>query len=244
MTDKEFLENATPQMIRNITDYLFYENRKSMENLDVVILLGSRTCAYRVRQAFSLLGKQRELLWIVSGAGICGEPPLYEGAPEMTEAEYMRAVLLELGVEENRILLENKARFTGENISYSLSLLVADRQRFPADRKLRVGIATGGFHMKRVFVGLSAAVESGIYDFVTVPTYGGLTRKEDWFKTLAGVKIIHGELDRIGREDMMDADGLPFVQGNTVGHATHALTGERLVIRYDDEGHWIAFPES
>ena len=65
------------------------------------------------------------------------------GGGEPSEAEVMRGVLIDLGVEEERVLLEPRAANTGENLALSAALL---REHGVSGS---VVIVTNGFHQYR-----------------------------------------------------------------------------------------------
>lgn len=134
--------------------------------LDYVIVLGasvkedgiSKTLKLRLDKAAEYAGENPETVLVLSGAQGAGEP--------VTEAQAMQEYLLEQGVTEEQMILENRSYSTLENIVYSRLLIEQDREEkkaqwqkeraelaFPAmqvaDKPVRIGIITSNFHLFR-----------------------------------------------------------------------------------------------
>ncbi len=75
----------------------------------------SLTLKYRLDRAIEILNEKSDALCIVSGGQ--GDDEAY------TEASVMRNYLLKKGIEDERILLEDRSRNTVENIKYSIEIL-------------------------------------------------------------------------------------------------------------------------
>lgn len=88
---------------------------------------------YRLDKAAAYLSENPETLCIVSGGQGSNEP--------FSEAEGMKNYLLEKGIAEERILMEDRSMNTSQNIRYSRELL-------PEGTKA-VGIVTNNFHVLR-----------------------------------------------------------------------------------------------
>lgn len=111
-----------------------------MENEYVLILGGpingtepSDILFKRVEKAAELLKENKSLKAVCSG-GIKSE------AQPLSEAEIMKNTLVLLGVSEDRIILENKAKTTLENFKYTRELL---------GDNAKVSFVTSRFHIKR-----------------------------------------------------------------------------------------------
>ena len=121
--------------------------------LDYIIVLGAQVkedgpsvvLKYRLDCAADYLDKNPGTMCIVTGAKGTNE--------NVTEARGMADYLIAAGIEEKRIILEEKARNTAENIRYSKELLPSD--------DVTVGIVTNNFHMYRA---LGIAKKQGIED--------------------------------------------------------------------------------
>lgn len=87
----------------------------------------------RIEKARQYLADNPETIVIVSGGRGKGE--------EITEALAMRQYLVEQGVEENRIFMEERSTTTEENLRFSAAYI--------HDLGLSIGIVTNSFHMYR-----------------------------------------------------------------------------------------------
>lgn len=114
---------------------------KGTQNLDYIIVLGAQVredgpsvvLRYRLDAAIDYLNENPDTTCIVSGGQGANEP--------FSEAEGMAEYLLEKGIEENRILLEDKSTNTVENIQNSNALMDGTYNG--------VGIVTNNFHVFR-----------------------------------------------------------------------------------------------
>ena len=111
------------------------------QNLDYIIVLGAQVredgpsvvLRYRLDAAIDYLKENADTICIVSGGQGSNEP--------FPEAKGMADYLTEQGIEEERILLEDKSTNTAENIKYSKALI---QQSYDS-----VGIVTNNFHVFR-----------------------------------------------------------------------------------------------
>lgn len=114
---------------------------KGPERLDYIIVLGaqmkthgpSRVLKMRLDKAYDYLVKNPDTIVIVSGGQGSDEP--------VSEAQGMYDYLVGKGIEERRILREDKSRNTSQNINYSGALLDKEKDT--------VGIVTNNFHIFR-----------------------------------------------------------------------------------------------
>lgn len=114
---------------------------RGKQNLDYIIVLGAQVrengpsvvLKYRLDEAIAYLNENPDTVCIVSGGQGANEP--------FSEAKGMADYLTEHGIEEERILLEEKSTNTVENIEYSKALMEQ-----PYDG---VGIVTNNFHVFR-----------------------------------------------------------------------------------------------
>lgn len=114
---------------------------KGTRNLDYIIVLGAQVrddgpsvvLKYRLDAAIDYLNENPDTICIVSGGQGVNEP--------FSEAEGMAAYLLEKGIDENRILLEDKSKNTVQNIQNSKALM--------EETYNGVGIVTNNFHVFR-----------------------------------------------------------------------------------------------
>lgn len=118
-------------------------NVKPVKNLDYIIVLGAQVkesgpsvvLKYRLDRAVSYLKENHNTLVIVSGGQGVNEPA--------TEASVMRKYLIESGINENRIIIEDQSNTTKENLINS--------KKITHDKK-SIGIVTNNFHMYRALL--------------------------------------------------------------------------------------------
>ncbi len=115
------------------------------QGLDYLIILGARvngtkpsiSLSTRVNSAVKYLKENPDTRVIASGGQGDDE--------EISEAECMIRLLLEAGIEPERIIREDKATSTAENVRLSYALIEQER---PGE-DVKVGIVTNGYHMFR-----------------------------------------------------------------------------------------------
>ena len=111
------------------------------KNLDYIIVLGAQVrengpsvaLRYRLDAAIGYLNENPNTICIVSGGQGANEP--------FSEAEGMAEYLLQNGIKNSRIILEDKSTSTVENLKYSKVLMSSSYDS--------VGIVTNNFHMFR-----------------------------------------------------------------------------------------------
>ncbi len=111
------------------------------KNADYLIILGAKVngeipslaLQYRIDAAAEYAKENADTILIASG----GQGP----AEDITEAEAIRRELVDKGIPESRILLEDQSTNTNENIKFS-------KQFIPEDAKLGV-IVTNDYHLYR-----------------------------------------------------------------------------------------------
>lgn len=143
---------------------------------DVLIVLGSRNCQYRVEKAFEVGRRNPATVYVVSG----GNPHL-EGLE--SEAEFMRDCLLAYGIPPERIVLEDRSRNTAENLVFSLERI--DRLSAAgalSSSSCRIGVVSGGFHLPRVRELADEVLGERAKSIRTIPAYGPHSGRDTWFK--------------------------------------------------------------
>lgn len=108
---------------------------------DYLIVLGARVkgtvpslaLQYRINMAAEYLTRNKSTIAIVSGGQGNGE--------EISEAEAMKRGLLKYGIDESRIILEDRSTSTYENIKYSKQLI--------PEGVLKGFLVTNDFHVYR-----------------------------------------------------------------------------------------------
>ncbi|MDO5408839.1 MAG: YdcF family protein [Lachnospiraceae bacterium] len=124
-----------------------------------VIVLGAcvrgtrvtRSLAYRLKKAAEYAEKHKECILVVSGGQGPGE--------DITEALAMKRYLERLGMEGDRILLEERSVNTRENLMFSREII----QRYESgageswDSNLNIAVCSNNFHMYRAMALARAA---------------------------------------------------------------------------------------
>lgn len=124
---------------------------KAWRELDYIIVLGAQVkgngpsvvLKFRLDAAYDYLVENESTVCIVSGGQGVNEP--------CSEAQGMKEYLEQKGIAPERIIMEDKARNTAENIAFSSAFFDKENDR--------VGIVTNNFH---VFRGVSIAKRYGI----------------------------------------------------------------------------------
>ena len=174
-----------------INRIVFGGSDDSDEPLDIIVVLGSRLCEYKIRHAWEIGQRHPGVLYIVSG----GNPSAYDG---MTEAEFMSSWLMEHGVSLSDICLENRSTFTGQNLEFSVSIIRALRAE-TGKALSGIGILTGGFHIPRTKLLAAQVTALAGEDLHWRAAYGPHTHPENWFNDRTGRDIILHELRKTVR---------------------------------------------
>lgn len=116
-------------------------HEKPEGDVDYLIVLGakidgtrvSKSLASRLNCAYEYLIEHKDTKVVVSGG---------QGSDELvTEAEAMKKYLMEKGIEEGRILMEDQSTNTDQNIAYSRKII--------GDDAASIAIVTNSFHLYR-----------------------------------------------------------------------------------------------
>ena len=151
------------------------------ESCDYVVVLGAKVRESgpsaslwdRIYGARDYLGAHPEVIAIVSGGQGQDEP--------MTEARAMYEKLVELGIDENRIWLEENATSTWENLNFSLKLI----EEKTGSRPDNIGIVSSEYHLFRA----SLFAEACNVDSVLIPARTSVftQRINHFMREVAGV---------------------------------------------------------
>jgi len=115
--------------------------QKEQPGYAYIIILGARvqgeapshSLQMRLDKAYSYLAENPETRAVLSGARGMGE--------DITEAECMRRYLVSKGIDESRMILEEKSTSTHENLKYSAGKI--------GDIQSSIGIISNNFHIFR-----------------------------------------------------------------------------------------------
>ena len=132
------------------------------EQVEYVVVLGAKvnpdgpsvSLWDRICGAYTYLEEHPNVIAIVSGGMGSDEP--------ITEAECMYRELVELGIDPNRIWIEDEATSTWENMHYSLDLI----EERTGIRPTKLGVLSSEYHLFRASLFAKAC---GIEEFVGVP---------------------------------------------------------------------------
>lgn len=130
-------------VIITLMSIIYFKGKTKAENENVIIILGCRvkwdrpslSLIKRVDTAYDFLIKNPKAIAILSGG---------QGKDEaLSEAECMKKLLLEKGIEKSRLILEDKSTTTDENIAFSLKII----NELGFDKS--AAIATSEYHQLR-----------------------------------------------------------------------------------------------
>ena len=170
-------EDLTIEMVDRL---LFQGLEDTGENADCIIVLGSvKAAKYRVPVAVNAYkaGRANKLL-------LCGGKLRELPTGTCSEAEHMRKAVLEQGVAEENIILENSSQNTIENLLFSLIEL---QRNFWLNKVRRVLLVTTAYHMRR-----SLAIARYLFpEHITIvpcPANDNNTRRDNWMNTSVGIE--------------------------------------------------------
>ena len=139
LTEEQVQQLSVPQ----ITKIVYGDWKDNGEHYDVALLLGGKALVCKERsEAAAQLWHTGRVQWIVPTGGVKWETEL----GEISEANLMKHYVLELGVPEDVIILEDRATTTVENMLYSTILL----QQVLKIRNVRKAVVvTSAIHLNR-----------------------------------------------------------------------------------------------
>ena len=133
------------------------------EHCDYIVVLGAKVrydapsvaLMERIRGAYDYMSEHPEVIAVVSGGQGPDEP--------MTEAQCMYEQLVALGIDADRIWLEDQAVSTWANLNYSLDLIESKTGSRPTE----LGIVSSEYHLLRAGM---MALDCGIHP-VRIPAH-------------------------------------------------------------------------
>lgn len=126
-----------------VTKIVYGDWKDNAENYDVALLLGGKAIVCKERAAAAAyLWHSGRVQWILPTGGVKWETEL----GELSEAELLRHYLLEEGVPEDVILVENEATTTVENILYATILM---QRKLKIKNVHKVAVVTSANHLNR-----------------------------------------------------------------------------------------------
>ena len=172
-----------------VNEMIFDDTDDMEDKVDIIIVLGSYNCGYRVEKALEMAKKNPNAYIIVTGGN------LNKGGKK--EAVFMHDYLLENGIDNSRIYTEEKAKSTFENLDLSQVIIEEIREEHKGEGKFnRVAIVSGSFHMGRVktLVKRLPSMESNQISYVTC--FGENTMKHNWYKNAVGRNVVLAEFTK------------------------------------------------
>ena len=162
------------------------------ESCEYLVVLGAKvrhdgpsvSLMDRIRGAYDYLSTHPDVIAVVSGGQGSDEP--------MSEARCMYEHLVAMGIDENRIWMEDRAASTWANLNYSLDLI----EEKTGTRPVKLGILSSEYHMLRAGM---LARDCGVQP-VLVPAATSLLsqRVNHFMREVAGVwhyMILGGQYD-------------------------------------------------
>lgn len=125
-------------------------------DIECIIVLGaavkgdvpSKALATRIDAAYDYMSKNERTVAVLSGGKGHGE--------DISEAECMRRELTKRGIDQSRLILEEKSTSTSENIEFSLDIINSRNYK-------RISIVTSDFHLLRARSLLKKKYDGEIY---------------------------------------------------------------------------------
>lgn len=169
-----------------VVDRLLFQGLEDTgENADCIIVLGSiKAAKYRVPVAVDAYTAGRASKIVLCGGKLRDFP-----AGKYSEAEHMRQAALELGVDEENIILENSSQSTVENILFALIEL---QRAFWLNKVRSVLLVTTTYHMRRNLA-IARYLFPAHIDIIPCPANDNNTRRDNWMNTPVGIERAKGE---------------------------------------------------
>lgn len=164
----------------NAYEYLSEEDIP--EKSDVIIVFGSRT-SLRPEKAAEIykMGLSNKIL-------VTGSKPIYDDAPKKSEAEKYYEILIDNGVLDKDILIEDEAISIIDNVRRSLNML--DRLEF--DYK-KIILINSPYTQRRGFVNFMKASPETVTFYRVNSGTSEPYRKENWYRQENTLKVIINE---------------------------------------------------
>lgn len=182
MSDPLIIRNQVDRMTdAEITQLLFYED--GLQKSDVILVIGNandEVSAQRARHAATLFHEGYAKTVLVSGKGL----------GEVTEAEFMKKILLEQGVPETQILVEAKSTTTKQNFAFAAKLL---EESGLYRSGIKVILVSCPWHMARARHYAQVAFEDAV---LTCSPHSESCTAETWADCPDCRKLIRGDWDR------------------------------------------------
>lgn len=182
--------NLDNNVIAKVNDLLFSFKEEISYDIDIILVLGSSSIN-RVEKAVEVYQKIHKPI-VVSG-GI-------ERFNGVSESVKFRDYLIENGVSENFIYVEDISLNTKENFVNSFKLI----NNLFCDNK-KILLITSSQHMLRSLLTAKRVIDDAHYSFeiYTCPSFSDRIQKDNWYLNNEVVDIIVGELTRLIKYDLV-----------------------------------------
>lgn len=186
------------KFLNQITEFIFVEDKP--EKSDVIFIPGSgfpqlaeeAAKLYHQGMAPYILPSGRYSILNGKFAGVQEKKELYDGEYE-TEWEFLKEVLKKNHVSEEHILREDKATYTYENAIYSRK--VTDCLGMEIKKAI---LCCKPYHARRSLLYYQLLYPET--QFFVRPIQDSDVKRENWYLTEKGIRLVFGEVQRIGEQ--------------------------------------------
>ena len=186
------------KFLNQITEFIFVEDKP--EKSDVIFIPGSgfpqlaeeAAKLYHQGMAPYILPSGRYSILNGKFAGVQEKKELYDGEYE-TEWEFLKEVLKKNQVLEEHILREDKATYTYENAIYSRK--VTDCLGMEIKKAI---LCCKPYHARRSLLYYQLLYPET--QFFVCPIQDSDVKRENWYLTEKGIRLVFGEVQRIGEQ--------------------------------------------
>lgn len=186
------------KFLNQITEFIFVEDKP--EKSDVIFIPGSgfpqlaeeAAKLYHQGLAPYILPSGRYSVLNGKFAGVQEKKELYDGEYE-TEWEFLKEVLKKNHVSEEHILREDKATYTYENAIYSRK--VTDCLGMEIKKAI---LCCKPYHARRSLLYYQLLYPET--QFFVCPIQDSDVKRENWYLTEKGIRLVFGEVQRIGEQ--------------------------------------------
>lgn len=186
------------KVLNQITEFIFVEN--TPEKADIIFIPGSgfpqlaEEAAKFYHQGLAPYILPSGKYSILNGkfVGVQQQPEIYSGEYE-TEWEFLTEVLKKNQVPKEQILKENQATYTYENAVYSRQ--VTDKWNMDIKKAI---LCCKPYHARRSLLYYQLLYPKT--QFYICPIKDSDVKKENWYLTEKGIRLVFGEVRRIGEQ--------------------------------------------
>lgn len=186
------------KFLNQITEFIFVEDKP--EKSDVIFIPGSgfpqlaeeAAKLYHQGMAPYILPSGKYSVLNGKFAGVQEKKELYDGEYE-TEWEFLKEVLKKNQVLEEHILREDKATYTYENAIYSRK--VTDCLGMKIKKAI---LCCKPYHARRSLLYYQLLYPET--QFFVCPIQDSDVKRENWYLTEKGIRLVFGEVQRIGEQ--------------------------------------------